>query len=579
MTAASTIAAALGGRKNGAGWRARCPAHEDKSPSLDITEKNGLTLFICRAGCTQDSVLDALKVRGLWAEQKTNGTNGYRHGASIQPPDRHPELGAPDHRYEYTTSEGLTLAYVYRWDKTADRPKEIRPVTKVNGIWKWEHMPTPRPLYGLAELAAFPDRPVLLVEGEKAAVGARDHVDSHVVMTWPGGTGAVAHIDLTPLRGRNVVLWPDNDEGGRKAMRIIADRLTDARTVRGVKLPDGLPEKWDLGDAIPIDLDPIALIGRAIDLRLDRLAHLPIKKASALDAAELPDIRWAIPGLVPDGVSILAGSKSRGKSFISLDLAIAVASGGMALGNIQCEQGDVLYLGLEDSERRIRDRQRAILQGRQAPDALDIATTWRTVDDGGLTDIESWVAAHPNARLVIVDVLAKVRGKVDPAQGVYQQDYATIGPFHALARARGLAIVLVHHTNKGAAADPVLRISGTMGLSGAADTTLVLSREAREMHGTLDVRGRDVPEREIALQFDADTGCVIQLGAAEDFRKSEERRAIIRLLAETVDPMTPAEIAEGLNRNRAAIRMLLSKMHKAGELSKLPNGKYYATRT
>jgi hypothetical protein len=570
MTAASVIANALGGKRNGPGWSAKCPAHPDAHPSLDIVEKNGMVLFKCRAGCEQDAVLDALRAKGLWG--------GVTHERQDGPPARHSELGVPDHRFEYTSADGRTLGYVYRWDKTPTRPKQILPVTKVDGIWKWAAMPPPRPLYGLAELAAFPARPVLLVEGEKKIAGARDHVTGHVIMTWPGGSNAVAHIDFSPLKGRDVALWPDNDEPGRKAMRAVADRLTDARSVKGVKLPDGLPDGWDLGDAVPAALDPIALIGRAADLRKERLAHLPIKKASALVAAELPEIRWAIPGLVPDGVSILAGSKSRGKSFISLDLAVAVASGGAALGNIRCDQGDVLYLGLEDSERRIRDRMKAILQGRPVPDSLDYATEWKTVDAGGIADIEAWIAAHPNGRLVIIDVLAKIRGKADPSQGVYQQDYATIGPFHALARARGVAIILVHHTNKGAAADPVLRISGTMGLSGAADTTLVLSREAREMHGTLDVRGRDVAERQIALQFDADTGCVIQLGDASDFRKSEERRAIIRLLADNTDPMTPAEIAEALHRNRAAIRMLLSKMHRAGELSKLQNGKYYVVK-
>ena len=162
---------------------------------------------------------------------------------------------------------------------------------------------------------------------------------------------------------------------------------------------------------------------------------------------------------------------------------------------------------------------------------------------------------------------------------MYDQDYATIGPFHALARAHGVAIVLVHHTNKGAAADPVLRISGTMGLSGAADTTLVLSREAREMHGTLDVRGRDVPEREIALQFDPDTGCVIQLGAADDFRRSEQRRAVLRLLILNVDPMTPLEIAQALGKKRPTTRWLLAEMRKSGDIHRLPNGKYYATAT
>ncbi|MGE0118694.1 MAG: AAA family ATPase [Dongiaceae bacterium] len=570
------IASALKAKPAKGGWIACCPAHKDSTPSLSIgTGDNGKVIFKCHAECSQEEVIEALRSRGLWG-----GANGKSDSVRFaDPPGRHPDLGEPDHKYEYTTGEGRTLGYVYRWEARPGRKKEIRPLWRIDGLWQWKAAPDPRPLYGLAEMAEFPDKHVLVVEGEKSAEGARDHIDSHCVVTWPGGTGAVAHVDLSPLKGKHVCLWPDNDEAGRKAMRAIADRLTDARAVRGVKLPAGLPEGWDLGDAVPVNLDPVALVGRAVDLRQERLASLPIKKATALAAANLPAIRWAVPELVPDGVSILAGPKSRGKSFIVLDLALAVASGGPALGNIICPKGDVLYLCLEDSERRVRDRMKAILQDRPTPEALDYATEWKTVDDGGMADIEAWIAGHPSARLVIVDVLAKVKGRPDPSRGVYDQDYATIGPFHALARSRGLAIILVHHTNKGAAADPVLRISGTMGLSGAADTTLVLSREARELHGTLDVRGRDAPEREIALQFDPDTGCVIQLGAAADFRLSEGRRAILRILSQNVDPMTPADVAQALGRNRSSVRWLLTTMHKAGEISKLPNGKYYVTRT
>src|SRR5262249_27376013 len=234
------------------------PAHDDSSPSLSINEgDSGKVLFRCFAGCSQDAVISALRSKGL------SHANGFDHSAS---PARHPELGPPDIRYEYTDRDDVTLGWIYRWNARPGRKKQIRPMWFLDGRWKWEHAPSPRPLYGLAELAAFPDRAVLLVEGEKAAAGARDLIDSHVVMTWPGGTGAVAHIDLTPLKGRTIVLWPDNDEPGRKAMRAIADRLTDARTVKGVKLPDDLPDGWDLGDAVPADLDPIALIGRAIDV-------------------------------------------------------------------------------------------------------------------------------------------------------------------------------------------------------------------------------------------------------------------------------------------------------------------------
>ena len=103
----------------------------------------------------------------------------------------------------------------------------------------------------------------------------------------------------------------------------------------------------------------------------------------------------------------------------------------------------------------------------------------------------------------------------------------------------------------------------------------MLSRNARDPNGTLDVRGRDVPEREIALQFDPDTGCVMELGPAADFRKTEQRRQILRTLIGG-GPMTPIEVAEALGKNRSAIRYLLMQMRKTGEIRMLPDGKYQA---
>jgi hypothetical protein len=209
---------------------------------------------------------------------------------------------------------------------------------------------------------------------------------------------------------------------------------------------------------------------------------------------------------------------------------------------------------------------------------LDVATEWRTITDGGVEDIEAWIVGTPEARLAIVDVLARVKGEDRGRdKGVYYAEYDLIGVFKAVAMRTGCAIVLVHHTNKGAAADPVLRVSGTMGLTGAADTVLVLSREANDLHGVLSVRGRDVPEREIALEFDKDTGCVVQLGAADDFRKSEERRAVLRVLADFGGPASPSEVANALGkRNGSWIRMLLGRMVRGDEIAKTQNGKYFS---
>lgn len=570
MTTAREIIKALDGKWDNASssGTAKCPAHDDKRPSFSVSDKSGKVYFRCHAGCSQDQLIAALVSRGLWETPRPK--DDKNRAAPV-----HPKFGKPDFIFNYYDAPGHLIGIVARWN--TEHGKEIRPAVPNGSCWKWKAFPEPRPLYALPNLDAHRDKPVLVVEGEKTVDAARELIQSHVATCWPGGASAVSKANWSPLKGRDVVLWPDADEAGRKAMQDVAAQLAKvgARSVRVVRLPAGLPDGWDIADQIPDDLDLDKLIREAVDVAAERLCTLPIKKASVIDATDYPEIKFPIPGIVPDGVTILAGSKSRGKSFIADDFALAVAGGGLALGKIQCEQGDVLLLALEDGERRIKGRMRAILQGRPVPDRLDIATEWRAMDDGGLEDIEAWIRARPNPRLVIVDVLAKIKGRPDRDRGVYDNDYATIGPFHALARKYGIAIILVHHTNKGAADDPVLRISGTMGLSGAADTTIVLDRQARDPHGTIDVRGRDVPERQLAVQFDADTGCAMLLGPADDFRKTEERRAIIRVLTDT-GPMTPREVSEAIGKKVGAVRVALHRMQKACEVVRHADGRYAA---
>ena len=187
------------------------------------------------------------------------------------------------------------------------------------------------------------------------------------------------------------------------------------------------------------------------------------------------------------------------------------------------------------------------------------------------------LTAHPAARLSIIDTLAKVRGKPDRDKGVYDNDYATIAAFKTLADEFGVPIVLVHHLNKVGHDDPLMAVSGTAGLTGSADTIIVLKRNPGEAFGTLYVRGRDVIETDLGVQFDNDTGKWMHVGAANDFRKSEQRRAILQAVASA--PMFPAEIAAALDKRQDTIRQALLRMHRAGEVSRLPNGKYYCMKT
>jgi hypothetical protein len=394
--------------------------------------------------------------------------------------------------------------------------------------------------------------------------------------TTPGGTSAAERVDWTPLAGRRVILWPDADQPGKKAMNAIATILLriGAASVHAVRLPDNLPKGWDLADEIPASLDIEELLAEAVDMRKARLQSLGLVSADALLAREFKEPKFAVPGIVPEGCSLLAGKPKSGKSWLVLGLGEAVASGGIALASVQCEPGPVLYLALEDTDRRLWGRLRAILQGRAPPAELDIATRWKPMDEGGLDDLRAWLDAHPNARLVIIDTLAKVRGKPDRAKGVYAQDYDAISPLKALADDYNVPFLLVHHQRKEKADDPLETISGTAGLTGAVDTVLVLKSDPGSPYGVLYVRGRDIEESQSAMQFDKETGRWTKLGSAEDFRKSQERKEIIRLLIDAGQPMSPAAVAKELGKKGSTVRMMLKRMAAAGEVVALGNGSY-----
>lgn len=140
--------------------------------------------------------------------------------------------------------------YVIRKDN-ADGTKDILPLTWNGDKWQWKAPSVPRPLYNKQQLAARPNAPVLVVEGEKTADAAALLYPTAVIITWPSGCKAIDKADWSPLSGRKCVLWPDADDPGREAMAKLAPRLlkAGATQVRIVRPPSDVPEGWDLADA------------------------------------------------------------------------------------------------------------------------------------------------------------------------------------------------------------------------------------------------------------------------------------------------------------------------------------------
>ena len=173
----------------------------------------------------------------------------------LDPPEDMPDPKLPPgQRHEYLTQDGRTLGYVVR-QQEGDR-KTFRPRTpwyddQGQIVWRSKGFVNPRPLYGLDRLARWPSAVVVLVEGEKCADALGAALPDTPVLSWPGGSNAVAHVDFEPLRGRRVVLWPDADDPGSKAMKTAGDLLAALGcTVKIVMLPPDAPKGWDCADAI-----------------------------------------------------------------------------------------------------------------------------------------------------------------------------------------------------------------------------------------------------------------------------------------------------------------------------------------
>ncbi|MGX7952432.1 AAA family ATPase [Tsuneonella sp. HG249] len=304
-----------------------------------------------------------------------------------------------------------------------------------------------------------------------------------------------------------------------------------------------------------------------------RPAYLRGISAAALMAKTFDPIRWIIPGYLPEGMAVLAGGPKLGKTWLALDWLVAVASGSSALGSIPCEQGDALGLLLEDNQRRVQRRFRQQQRG-SLPDRLTILTEWPTLDHGCVEEIEAWIAASANPRLIVIDVFARVKGARAGKETDYDSDYRQAALLQSIASRHNLAIVVIHHTRKMAADDPFDEVSGTRGLTGAADTVLVLKREAGTQQPVLYGRGRDLEEVETAIQFDKETGLWSIIGAAWLVADTIERREIQQVLGRAVDPMSPTEIGERLGKTRQNISKMLAKMYDEGQVEKVSTGRY-----
>jgi len=286
----------------------------------------------------------------------------------------------------------------------------------------------------------------------------------------------------------------------------------------------------------------------------------------AIALKDYPPTEWLIEELVPFGLIVFAGKPKIGKSWLALQIALSCAIGTPTFGRLSTMQCGVLYLALEDGEKRIHARQDKMLRGELPPDDIEYVMQW-PAGMRGLECLGGYLDGHPRCRLVIVDPWAKIRGEPDGRKGVYQQDYQDMGELHAFATQRNICLVLVLHTRKMDASDVLDRISGSTAIQGAADANLVLERKRNEALGQLSVHGRDIINGgDFAMSWDRESCRWTLLGEARQVQKESEQDRVFQFLQEQKEPVTVSEIVDALEMNRSTVKSALNRLAKRGSI-------------
>ena len=284
---------------------------------------------------------------------------------------------------------------------------------------------------------------------------------------------------------------------------------------------------------------------------------------------------FLIDELIPEGLHILAGAPKIGKSWLALWLCLCVSQG-QPLWNFATMHGEVLYLSLEDSFQRIQTRLFNLTE--DAPPTLHFAIMADTLKRGLEQQIEQFLTEHPATKLVVIDTLQRVRSAGSDSN-LYANDYQDIGLLKRLADRRHIAILLIHHLRKLHDDDPMNMISGSTGLSGAADSAFVLQKNARSANAaSLHCTGRDIPDRTLKLELGEEdhvwklladsktcTGASristlrIENLLSELLQKESEISAPAKALLEKIDPVgsegwTPNSFSHQIRKSIDALR-------------------------
>lgn len=390
--------------------------------------------------------------------------------------------------HTYRSADGSPSFYRIRLRNPATGAKWIRPMRPgPAGFELGEPVapPSGKLLYRLADLVACPLARVWIVEGERCADALAEF---GILATTSGGADSADAADWSALRGRSVVIWPDNDPAGRGYGERVASALTGiARDVRTIDVAAlGLADKGDVVDwlqahpeATREDVEALACAGTAPQ------APKPYIVRRLADVVPRP-VRWLWPGRIACGkVTMIAGNPGLGKSQLTASLAGIVSTGGLwPVDRTRCERGSVVLLNAEDAaDDTIRPRLDAAgadvsrcyildamrVDGADGPERRMFSLR---EDAGRLREL---LADIGDVRLVIVDPISAYLEGVDSHRNAEVR--SLLAPLADVAEGSGAAVVLVSHLSKGGGSEALLRVNGSLAFVAAARAAYMVARD------------------------------------------------------------------------------------------------------
>ncbi len=295
-----------------------------------------------------------------------------------------------------------------------------------------------------------------------------------------------------------------------------------------------------------------------------------VTTADQLLADPPPPTRYVVPGLLPHGLAILYGRPKQGKSWLALDLALAVVCDGRVAGGFPVEPGDVLYLALEDGPSRLHERTTALLgEGQPGPAGLTFVTRLRA---HLFTTVRAWHHAAGIPRLVIVDTLQRARGPARANVNAYAEDYSAVSAVKELADELGICILLVHHSRKALSEHDVDAASGSYGIVGAADTGWHLRPAVEDVAG-LGVWSRDARGGEWALRRVGPAWQVTD-GPIPDASLGDRSARILAFVASRPDGVRAEDVAAALDLDTTTARTYLRRLTDTERIQRRGRGLY-----